>query len=50
MFEGNSQPLDHILVSRALERGAVYDSVHVISEFVDQLSDHDPQVARLRFR
>jgi predicted extracellular nuclease len=48
VFEGNSQVLDQILVSRALAPGAAYDSVHVNAEFADQASDHDPQVARLR--
>jgi hypothetical protein len=27
-----------------------YDPVHVNSEFADQASDHDPQVARLDLR
>jgi uncharacterized protein len=49
VFEGNSQALDHILVSPALLFPLPeYDSVHVNSEFHDQQSDHDPQVARLR--
>jgi predicted extracellular nuclease len=49
VFEGNSQVLDQILVSRPLLLGhPQYDSVHVNSEFHDQDSDHDPQVARLR--
>ena len=48
-FEGNSQALDHILVSAALARDAQYDAVHVSSEFVDAASDHDPVVARLSF-
>jgi uncharacterized protein len=48
VFEGNSQTLDQILVTRALRRRAEYDSVHVNAEFFDQASDHDPQVARLR--
>ena len=49
VFEGNSQALDHILVSPALLLPLPeYDSVHVNSEFHDQQSDHDPQVARLR--
>jgi len=53
VFEGNSQTLDHILVSRALaeprgrRRGYEYDIVHTNSEFTDQVSDHDPQVVRL---
>jgi predicted extracellular nuclease len=49
VFEGNSQVLDQILVSRSLARaGTSYDSVHVNAEFADQASDHDPQVAQLR--
>ena len=47
VFEGNSQVLDHILVSRALAGRYEYDIVHANSEFADQASDHDPQVARL---
>ncbi len=48
VFEGNSQSLDHILVSHEIARVHVleYDIVHVNSEFADQVSDHDPQVAR----
>ena len=49
VFEGNSQVLDQILVSsRLLQRLEEYDSVHVNSEFHDQDSDHDPQVARFK--
>jgi predicted extracellular nuclease len=49
VFEGNSQALDHILVSPALLLPLPeYDSVHVNAEFANQQSDHDPQVARLR--
>jgi uncharacterized protein len=49
VFDGNSQALDQILVSDALRSPRPeYDSVHVNSEFADQISDHDPQVARLR--
>ena len=48
VFEGNSQDLDHILVSNSLFAGPFdYDVVHVNSEFADQISDHDPQVVRL---
>jgi predicted extracellular nuclease len=47
VFEGNSQVLDHILLSRALRRYD-YDIVHLNSEYADQSSDHDPQVVRLR--
>jgi predicted extracellular nuclease len=50
VFEGNSQVLDQILVSpRLFKNFEAYDSVHVNAEFADQDSDHDPQVARLRF-
>jgi len=49
VFEGNSQALDHILVSKALRDALVeYDIVHVNAEFSDQVSDHDPQVARFK--
>jgi uncharacterized protein len=49
VFEGNSQALDHILASPALLLPLPeYDSVHVNSEFHDQQSDHDPQVARFK--
>ena len=51
VFDGNSQTLDQILVSRALARARPeYDSVHVNAEFADQASDHDPQVARVVVR
>ena len=52
VFEGNSQVLDQILVSSNLltSFGVEYDVVHVNSEFADQASDHDPQVARIDFR
>ncbi|PYJ08196.1 MAG: hypothetical protein DMF06_13450 [Verrucomicrobia bacterium] len=47
-FDGNAQALDHILVSDNLFSGPFdYDVVHVNAEFVDQISDHDPQVVRL---
>jgi predicted extracellular nuclease len=49
VFEGNSQDLDHILLSNHLFTSApfVYDVVHVNAEFADQASDHDPQVVHL---
>src|SRR5262249_12190545 len=50
VFEGNSETLDHILLSTALKtRPLVYDVVHVNAEFADQASDHDPSVVRLPF-
>ena len=49
VFEGNSQALDHILLSPALLLPfPEYDTVHVNAEFYDQQSDHDPQLVRLR--
>ena len=48
VFEGNSQVLDHILLSRAATAvDPEYDTVHMNAEFPDQISDHDPQVVRL---
>jgi predicted extracellular nuclease len=50
-FEGNSQTLDHILLSDALfARPFSYDVVHVNAEFAAQASDHDPQVVRVTLR
>lgn len=48
VFEGNSQALDHILVSNNLRTnaGAALDVVHLNAEFADQVSDHDPLVSR----
>ena len=46
IFEGNSQVLDHILVSDNLAASAEYDPVHVNSEFTNQASDHDPVLSR----
>ncbi|EMF00456.1 endonuclease/exonuclease/phosphatase [Streptomyces mobaraensis NBRC 13819 = DSM 40847] len=60
VYQGNSQVLDHILTSPAMN-GKVsgkaggkasrtgrtdYDIVHINAEFADQASDHDPQVLR----
>lgn len=58
VFEGNSQVLDHILISPALTvappgakyRPYDYDIVHTNAAFADQQSDHDPQVVRLAIR
>ena len=47
VYEGNSQVLDHILVSPAI-RHCDYEVVHINAEFAQQTSDHDPQVARIR--
>jgi len=49
VYEGNSETLDHILVSNHLFKSVPYDYdvVHVNAEFADQASDHDPQVVRI---
>jgi 2',3'-cyclic-nucleotide 2'-phosphodiesterase (5'-nucleotidase family)/predicted extracellular nuclease len=50
IFEGNSQQLDHILVSNNLTAGADFDIVNINTEFAEtaqRASDHDPLVARL---
>jgi predicted extracellular nuclease len=49
IFQGNSQQLDHILVSDSLNSSAEVDIVHVNTEFPetpDRASDHDPVLAR----
>ncbi|WP_307849408.1 endonuclease/exonuclease/phosphatase family protein [Qaidamihabitans albus] len=45
VYEGNSQVLDHVLIS-AGPRRVDYDVVHINAEFAEQASDHDPQVVR----
>jgi uncharacterized protein len=46
VFEGNSQVLDHVLMSPAASaRVNRFAAVHVNAEFADQASDHDPLVA-----
>jgi predicted extracellular nuclease len=50
VYEGNSQVLDHVLVSPALAAGARADAVHLHADFPAsrRASDHDPVVARWR--
>jgi hypothetical protein len=48
VYEGNSQELDHIYVTRSLLPGAQFQPIHINAEFADQVSDHDPLVASLR--
>ncbi len=50
IFDGNSQLLDHILVSTALYDGSepLFDIVHVNAEFASSFSDHDPLLASFR--
>ncbi|QXE37072.1 lamin tail domain-containing protein [Streptomyces sp. GMY02] len=47
VYDGNSQTLDHILVSKGI-KNPEYDVVHINAEFADQASDHDPQVVRFK--
>ncbi|MDQ3765013.1 MAG: hypothetical protein M3460_26940 [Actinomycetota bacterium] len=48
VYEGNSPVLDYVLFSSSLvSGGSSYDVVHTNVEFAAQLSDHDPQVAKL---
>lgn len=52
LFEGNSQSIDHVLVSPSLSPNARIDIVHVNSEFADtpnRASDHDPTLVQLNF-
>lgn len=48
-FDGNAQALDHMFVSANLLANAAwaFDVVHANSEFIDQVSDHDPLLLRL---
>ncbi|WP_245657151.1 lamin tail domain-containing protein [Herbidospora mongoliensis] len=46
IFDGNSQTLDHILISPNI-KGYSYGVVHINAEFSDQASDHDPQILRI---
>ncbi len=50
IFQGNSQSLDHILVSQSLVDFAQFDIVHVNVEFAEtasRASDHDPLLVAL---
>ncbi|MDX2076724.1 MAG: nuclease [bacterium] len=45
-YQGNAQALDHISVSVNIFENytPLYDTVHINSEFADQVSDHDPSL------
>lgn len=49
IFEGNSQTLDHILVTNRMRGGSTFDIVHVNTNFPASAagSDHDPLLARV---
>ena len=52
IYEGNSQTLDHILISRGLQDNLVsFDILHINSEFdyTTYFSDHDPLIATFSF-
>lgn len=49
LFEGNTQQIDHLLVSQSLKGGAVFDNVHLNTgqAAIDQPTDHDAVLALL---
>ena len=50
IFQGNSQQLDHVLLSQSVSKNAEFDIVHVNSEFAEtaeRASDHDPLLVSL---
>jgi hypothetical protein len=47
VFDGNSQDLDHMMVSESLAGRSAFDVLRINAEFADQTSDHDPLIARL---
>lgn len=49
LFEGNTQQIDHLLVSQSLLGGAVFDNVHLNTgqAAIDQPTDHDAVLALL---
>ena len=49
-YSGNSQPLDYILVSESLQnREPEMDILHINTDYMFQVSDHDPIIARFKF-
>ncbi len=50
VYQGNSQTLDHIIVSPALADGAEIEVIHVNADHPasERASDHDPVIARFR--
>ena len=49
LFDMQAQELDHMFVSKEVQKKAKYEHVHVNtwSKYADQVSDHDPSVAKL---
>jgi hypothetical protein len=49
-FNGSSQSLDYIFVNKnLLKRSPEHEVLHINSDFMGRLSDHDPLVARFTF-
>jgi Ca2+-binding RTX toxin-like protein len=48
-FAGRAQELDHALLTNGDVASAVFDIVHINSEFSDQISDHDPSLTQIAF-
>ncbi|MFC0525362.1 FN3 associated domain-containing protein [Pontibacillus salicampi] len=49
-YQGNSQTLDHILVSKHLQDVSTFDIVHLNADFTEEqgrVSDHDPAIVQL---
>ncbi|MGM7634687.1 endonuclease [Bacillus sp. Hm123] len=50
VYQGNSQVLDHILVSKNLEKATEVDILHINADFTDmagRASDHDPVLVQV---
>ncbi|MCA1061410.1 cell wall-binding repeat-containing protein [Rossellomorea aquimaris] len=53
IYQGNSQVLDHILVTNNLSNRTDIDSVNINSDFSEEdgrASDHDPVLAKIQFK
>lgn len=47
-YQGNSQTLDHMLISKNISiDNTTIDVVHINADFLDQISDHDPIVTKI---
>ncbi|MHA7139626.1 cell wall-binding repeat-containing protein [Rossellomorea arthrocnemi] len=52
IYQGNSQVLDHILVTNNLAERTMIDSININSDFSEEdgrASDHDPVLAKIQF-
>ena len=53
LFQGNSQVLDHILVSNHLVNNTEIDILHINADFTDmagRASDHDPVMVQIELK